>query len=59
MLNSREMPIFCWIVDSKVAIFSIRILTDNDNTEYGFLTKDSKMIESLVKYFESRKTKKT
>lgn len=51
--NPREMPIYCWIVDSKMAIFVIRILTDNENLEYGFFTSDGKLVETLSKHFSS------
>lgn len=50
----REIPIYSWIVDSRIAIFVIRILSNSDDMEYGFITHDGQIVSALIRYFESR-----
>lgn len=49
-----EMPIYAWIIDSKEAIFVMRILSDGEDMEYGFITFDGRIVTALTRYFESR-----
>ena len=60
-LSNDDMPMYLWIADDRVAVFSVPDLTEKSSAadaadealEAGFITRDSKLISYLKKIFDS------
>lgn len=51
----HHIPIYCWIVDEREAIYSVPIFA-GDSTEYGFSTKDGKFVSALLQMSDRFRT---
>jgi hypothetical protein len=52
--TTTPMPVYFWLADRKVGVFVFQTYS-LDETEFGFMTSDRKLIESLYQVFESYK----
>jgi len=51
--SHKEMPVYYWIVDKSSAVFAFRVLEEKENDfEHGFVTTDSKIIESIRRIYD-------
>jgi hypothetical protein len=56
--TAAPMPLYFWICDRKHGFFAFPTYT-SDKSEFGFLTSDQKLIESLLQVYEGYKTGET
>ena len=49
--TKEKLPIYCWVVDQREAIFAIPIFA-GDSTEYGFRTSDGQLVAALLQMQE-------
>ena len=53
------MPVFVWISDNKVAVFSIPSSRTPPSQENAFITRDPRLIKQLTRIFRTYESKAT